>query len=311
MSIILTIAIPTYNNEATIERAIQSCLSQSDLDNCEILLIDNHSNDGTQKIYEKFLPSLKVVRNSETVSLFENHNIALRNAQGSFVLFCHSDDELYPHAAKSVKKQISKREFDNSYIFWGHSMFRDFSSAMNNSYFETGKVVSGMYATTPFLLGGLTPSGTCYSRNLIDIGGFLPAKHKIAQSDATSMIHAILNGFRIEMIEDILFRRKEASTNSIEAPRSEVIAGFNDAFNGFLCNLEKKEIRDIILASQQMKILPLKFYLLALDFFPYEVLKRLIENPFRAATLINLIRPDFYKILAKAIFKTICNKFKK
>ena len=44
-NIMLTIAIPTFNSANVIANSIESCLNQSDLENCEILIVNNASTD--------------------------------------------------------------------------------------------------------------------------------------------------------------------------------------------------------------------------------------------------------------------------
>ena len=187
---LITIAIPTYNNEKTIRKAIDSCLSQNDLEDCEILVVNNASKDSTGEILASYGDKVRVVTNDETVSLFENHNVALKHSLGRYVIFCHSDDVLYPDATQILKRRFVELHYPAKFICWGHSHFRDFSASLIKCGFGTGRVFAGQYAVTPFLHGGLTPSGTCYSRSFFDVGGFLPVQHRLAPSDASSMVNA-------------------------------------------------------------------------------------------------------------------------
>ena len=59
----VSVIIPTYNRESTLERAIQSVLDQS-IPACELLVVDDASTDNTAKILEKYAPHIRSITNS-------------------------------------------------------------------------------------------------------------------------------------------------------------------------------------------------------------------------------------------------------
>lgn len=84
-NLLITIAIPTFNNINTIERTIESCMEQDYQEEYEILIVDNCCTDGSEVLFEKLRKKydlFRVVRNNETVPLFSNHNICLQYARG-------------------------------------------------------------------------------------------------------------------------------------------------------------------------------------------------------------------------------------
>lgn len=283
MGPLITIALPTYNNERTIQKAIESCLLQGDLEDCEILVVNNASKDSTSEILASYGEKIRVVTNDKTVSLFENHNVAFKYSLGRYVIFCHSDDTLYPDAIQILKKRLIELNYPNKFICWGHSHFRDFSISLRRCGFSTGQVFAGQYAATPFLLGGLTPSGTCYSRNFQEIGGFLPVQHRLAPSDASSMINAALHGFRFEMMQAILFKRTNASTLVTNTRSSDELEGYKNAFNILIERIGYQQTVEIIHCSSLSAEPPLNFYLVASRMFPKligrRMLKLIIFNP--------------------------------
>lgn len=275
---LITIAVPTYNNESTIARTIESCLAQTDLTDVEILVVNNASTDKTNEILQSFGKQIRVITNSETVSLFENHNVALRYAESKYTLFCHSDDVLTDDAILILKTKLAQRGYPRRYICWGHSMFRDYYTSLRNANFSTGQVFGGILAVNPFLNGGLTPSGTCYSSEFILCGGFLPTQHKLAPSDSTSMVNAALKGFRFEMMQDIIFYRTNASTMTrITKPKDEE-AGYINAYENFI-KLHGKEICvDLLMASFEMRIPPFGFLNFNAKLHPKVVMRRLLGS---------------------------------
>ena len=228
----LTIAIPTFNNANVIAKAIESCLNQTDLDNCEILIINNASTDSTQSVIDKYKDNenIRTITLKTNISMYANHNFCLQESLGKYILICHSDDCLDIDAVKIVKQNLSKRQYPNKYILWGYSMIDDYSYELEKYGLQVGKLFAGQRATLPHLSGGLTPSGTCYSKDMIEFGGFLESTHYLQSSDSSSMVLLALKGFRFEMIDDIIIHRVYASTHIAEQKMKTLIEAFTQDF---------------------------------------------------------------------------------
>jgi glycosyltransferase involved in cell wall biosynthesis len=235
-NIMLTIAIPTFNSANVIANSIESCLNQSDLENCEILIVNNASTDTTQIIIDKYKDNKKIrtVELKSNVSMYANHNFCLKEAIGNYVLFCHSDDCLDIDAVKIVKQHLIKRQFPNKYIFWGYSLFDDYSSELEKYGLQVGKIFAGQRSVLPHLSGGLSPSGTCYSKDMLEFGGFLESTHFLQSSDSSSMVLLALKGYRFEMIDDIISHRILASTHTPGQTIKTLKASYFNAYNVYM-----------------------------------------------------------------------------
>lgn len=92
---ILSIIVPCYNSEKFINHTIQMLLQQ-DLSNCELLLIDDGSQDNTLFILRQYESSEKYIRiltqTNQGVSTTRNTGISA--AQGKYIYFLDSDDTL-------------------------------------------------------------------------------------------------------------------------------------------------------------------------------------------------------------------------
>ena len=89
----LLIGLPVLNAAGTIERAIDSLLSQTFRD-FKLIISDNASTDGTTEICARLASDDRVnhVRRTETVSAFENFAALLQNADSEFFMFAAGDD---------------------------------------------------------------------------------------------------------------------------------------------------------------------------------------------------------------------------
>lgn len=245
---IFTIAIPTFNNESTIVAAIKSALNQ-DIDiEYEVLVVNNASTDLTlEKIKSIKSSKMRIINNKVTVSMWENHNICLKEAKRDYVLFCHSDDKLEPNALEILYDKISKRKFPKKYVVWGHSYFRDFQSALIRTNWNINEKIVGERAYTLFLFGGLTPSGTCYSRkSFLEQGGFIELNNKLAPSDCITMINLAFNGFIFEMIDELYFKREIASTMKIGTSLQDILETFDEMAEWIIRNYDNNRINKII-----------------------------------------------------------------
>ena len=78
----VSICVPAYQAERHLRSTIESLLAQNYLD-FEIVIVDNHSTDGTADILKTFDdPRIRVIRNEATLSMVDNFNLAVSQCQG-------------------------------------------------------------------------------------------------------------------------------------------------------------------------------------------------------------------------------------
>ena len=96
----VSVIIPTYNNEATVERAILSVIMQSDKD-WELIVVNDGSTDGTAQILasfkERLCDKMTIVTNEKNAGVGVSRKRGLDVAKGDFVTFLDSDDYLTPN----------------------------------------------------------------------------------------------------------------------------------------------------------------------------------------------------------------------
>lgn len=93
-SLLVTIAILTWNRRTEVERAVRSALAQT-YRSIEVLVVDSASSDGTADILEQQFPAVKVYRLHRNLGCPEGRNIAFANAKGAYI-FCLDDDGWLP-----------------------------------------------------------------------------------------------------------------------------------------------------------------------------------------------------------------------
>src|SRR3990172_6845810 len=99
---LVSICIPVYNMEPTIERCIRSALGQT-YPSVEVVVADNQSTDRTHELALSIKDSrLRVVRNERNLGPYGNHNRLLELSRGEWVKFLHGDDELTPECVEKM-----------------------------------------------------------------------------------------------------------------------------------------------------------------------------------------------------------------
>jgi glycosyltransferase involved in cell wall biosynthesis len=91
----LSVCIPAYNSARTIAETLRSILDQ-DVD-CEVVVLDNGSDDGTGEIARSFADRrVRVHRNDVTLPIGENWNRVVELSGGPLAKIVCADDVLWP-----------------------------------------------------------------------------------------------------------------------------------------------------------------------------------------------------------------------
>lgn len=105
----LSIGIPVYNQFKTIAQTIESVLAQKVAFD-EILVVDNHSTDGTLELLEKFLGRIRVIQPPEHLSMVANWNYCIENMNCQWFSLISGDDLLKAEFVSQVKKAITAHQ---------------------------------------------------------------------------------------------------------------------------------------------------------------------------------------------------------
>ena len=133
---LVSIITPCFNCAEFIGQMIESVMVQT-YHNWELLLIDDCSTDGTEKIIAPYLEMDSRIlyhRNEKNSGAAVSRNWALRHARGRWIAFLDGDDYWYPD---KLKRQISFMEKKD--IHFSYTKYIE----MDESGRETGVEVAG------------------------------------------------------------------------------------------------------------------------------------------------------------------------
>ncbi len=101
----ISVVVPVWNGEKTLEATIRSCLNQT-ISPIEILVCDDGSTDESKKVIENINDNRVIwISGIHSGSPAGPRNTGLKISKGEWIAFCDSDDEWLP---EKLEKQISE-----------------------------------------------------------------------------------------------------------------------------------------------------------------------------------------------------------
>ncbi len=94
---LISVILPVYNAAPYLRLSIESILNQT-YSNFELLILDDHSTDGSSKIIEDYQDSrIRVIRHTTNLGLIACLNKGLEQAKGTYIARMDADDISLPH----------------------------------------------------------------------------------------------------------------------------------------------------------------------------------------------------------------------
>lgn len=113
MTKILSIIIPVYNNEKSIENCLNSILKQLN-SGIEIIVVDDGSNDNTLNRLDKYKEKIRILHENNS-GVGVARNFGLKHATGKYVWFIDADDKIKEGALN--KKYLNHLLVDNFDVY--------------------------------------------------------------------------------------------------------------------------------------------------------------------------------------------------
>ncbi len=112
---LLSYIIPVYNTAALLTRCLQSIIDQPvAADDCEVLVVDDGSTDGSRAIVERLARDYPQVHLlvQDNAGVSAARNLALEHARGRYIAFVDSDDYLEDSAFASLLDRVVADDLD-------------------------------------------------------------------------------------------------------------------------------------------------------------------------------------------------------
>ncbi len=110
-SVNISIVIVSFNTRDVLRECLQSIERESAGFRVEILVVDNHSSDGSPEMVEKEFPRVRLFRSEVNLGFASANNVALEVARGRYVVLLNSDAFLCADAltvaVRHMEQQLS------------------------------------------------------------------------------------------------------------------------------------------------------------------------------------------------------------
>ena len=110
----VSIIVPFYNVENYIEKCLKSLVNQT-LEDIEILLVNDGSQDGTKEIAKQFVekyPNKIIYLEKENGGLSDARNYAIPHAKGEYIAFLDSDDYVEANMYEEMYNKAKEENLD-------------------------------------------------------------------------------------------------------------------------------------------------------------------------------------------------------
>ena len=101
----VSIYVPAFNAENTIEECIKSILSQT-IKPSKILIINDCSTDNTLKILSNFENEIEIINNKKNMGVSYSRNLAKKYLKTKFIASIDADVEIYPEWIELLVNKI-------------------------------------------------------------------------------------------------------------------------------------------------------------------------------------------------------------
>ena len=110
----VSVLIPVYNTERFLSYCLDSVIQQT-LGEIEIICVEDASTDHSGIILKRYAARdsrIRIIWHEKNAGLVKSRKDAVLSAQGKYIMFLDSDDELFPHACEVAYKAIENNKTD-------------------------------------------------------------------------------------------------------------------------------------------------------------------------------------------------------
>lgn len=223
-----SVIIPLYNKAYGVKRAIESVISQNGNISYEIIIINDGSTDGSEKIAEQFVADNISLLNQKNAGVSVARNIGIKNSKYDLICFLDADDWWEPDYFLTLQELIT--QFPNeSFFLMGFQkvtqrevkrvILNENTKVFNNfgrSFFNTKALVTPSIAVKKNVLNeaGLFPEGITVGEDLYLWSKIIKKYNVVYTSKVVSNIYYELDSSRIGRASKVPYVLEYYANNS-------------------------------------------------------------------------------------------------
>jgi hypothetical protein len=105
----ISIVIVSFNTRDVLRECMQSVERESAGLRIEVLIVDNHSSDGSPEMIEREFPQVRLFRSEVNLGFASANNVALKVARGRYLVLLNSDAFLCPNALTIAVQHLDQQ----------------------------------------------------------------------------------------------------------------------------------------------------------------------------------------------------------
>jgi len=284
-----SIILPTYNRADTyLKGAIDSIVSQS-YDNCELLIIDNHSQDFTDELIDSYKDHrIKTYKIHNNGNIAKSRNLGIKKSSGDYIALIDSDDFWHRDKLKISLEYLEKNKLNGLC----HSEYW---------LYETGETETRHYGLAGFSYNNLLKNGNNLSLSAVivhadilkDVKGFSEDIEYVTAEDYDLWLKLAKNNYKIKFIKNVMgtFRIHQYSESSDVDKNIKAI-----------CSVIKNHCKDNDVYKNKINIYISNAYIIAGKIFQLNNLKNKSLKYYIKSIRLNPIQLKPYYMLFSLLF---------
>ena len=284
----ISVIVPVYNVEEYIKETLDSLLSQSMIDDIEVILVDDGSTDESRYITERYALDYDNFhayhKENEGQGIARNYGLKL--AKGDYIHFLDSDDYIPPDAYETLYNLAVESDSDivigdalrfARYQVWQEDFLKNVFDSMDED------IITTTFDEYPSLVWNTVIWNNLYRREFLQKNGIRFLDEKIFFEDLLFTIETYISAESITLSKDLVYCwRLRNNQSSVTQQESDVINLKNRLKILRLVNerLHEHDINPEIIRQEYMKWInhDFKFYLKRFDRFPNDYQGELFDE---------------------------------
>ncbi|MBO4908055.1 MAG: glycosyltransferase family 2 protein [Lachnospiraceae bacterium] len=256
---LVSVIVPVYNAERTLERCIKSILNQT-YRNLEIIMVDDASTDSSREVMLSLEQSdperIMVVFSDENRGAGGARNIALEYAHGDYLSFVDSDDYIHSSFIGSLVTELETGGYD--FADCGY-----FDERNDKAILHTGRNLSGVLSDESrselIVTGGYLWSKLFRKELFFDNG--IRFRENCILEDSEVLIELISRARSVGAVEDTLYwySASPASISHVQ-PSVSYVNNIYEAMKAILSLRDKLDNYDSLLPAIEYAIIQMYDY---------------------------------------------------
>lgn len=297
----ITIAIPTYKRAEYLKEAIESALSQNNICEYDIVVLDNNPerNCDTEKMMLSYKNQrVSYYKNCENLGMYGNWNRCIELSSGRYLTILNDDDRLESNYLKSVQEILLKKPDFDALIVGYNTIDSEgkLISAQKQNNIKINKVIP-----LDLQLGNVNPGslGILYSKDsLLKIGGY--DEDFFPSSDYMFLVKYLVNFNQVFYLNSVLSNYRIAVNESKKITTLQAFIEYDKKIRQSFKFIYPSLSRIIALAQKVIELKQYKAFSLVSDEF-LTIYSKQISKIEKDINILNKIAYKSIPVLCKLI----------